>query len=142
MNLFNIRRAFEDKKRKNWEKLYWVIDLHDVVIEGKYNRFNEGATIFPGAKEFFDWASKRKDTVLILWTSSHKDAQHDILDKLAKDGIYFNYVDENPEIPSTELCDFSRKLYFNILLDDKAGFEGATDWLLIIEELKAIGEWQ
>jgi hypothetical protein len=141
MNPFNIRRAFADKKRKNWEKLYWAIDLHDVIIEGKYNKFNEGANIFPYAREFFKWANSRKDTVLILWTSSHKDAQQNILDKLAKEGITFHYVDENPEVPTTELCDFDRKFYFNVLLDDKAGFEGETDWKLIIDELTAIGEY-
>lgn len=141
MNAFNIRRAFEDKKRKNWEKLYWAIDLHDVVIQGKYNKFNDGAEIFPYAREFFAWAKSRTDMVLILWTSSHKDAQQNILDKLAKEGITFNYVDENPEVPTTELCDFARKFYFNVLLDDKAGFEGETDWKLIIDELTAIGEW-
>jgi hypothetical protein len=141
MNAFNIRRAFADKKRKNWDRLYFAIDLHDVVIQGKYNKFNEGAEIFPYVREFFAWAVARKDIVLILWTSSHKEAQDNILDKLAKDGITFNYVDENPEVPTTELCDFDRKFYFNVLLDDKAGFEGETDWKLIIDELKAIGEY-
>jgi hypothetical protein len=141
MNVFNIRRAFRDKKEKKWDKLYWCIDLHDVVIEGKYNKFNEGAAIFPHAKDFFRWACNREDIILILWTSSHADAIEEITSRLFDDGIMFDYVNSNPEVESNSLCEFDKKFYFNILLDDKAGFEGATDWKLVIDELKAIGEW-
>jgi hypothetical protein len=141
MNPFNIRRAFREKKEKGWQRLYWCIDLHDVVIEGKYNKFNEGAQIYPNAKEFFQWANKRDDTILILWSSSHSDALDKILLTLGEQGIRFHFVNTNPLEKNNHLCDFNKKLYFNILLDDKAGFEGVTDWKLIIDELKAIGEW-
>jgi hypothetical protein len=142
MNVFNIRRAFQQKREKNWDLLYWCIDLHDVVIEGKYNLYNEGAKIYPNAREFFQWAQKRDDMVLILWSSSHNHALFKTLNNLREQGIEFDYFNANPEEADTKLCDFSKKFYFNILLDDKAGFEGETDWGLIIEELKAIGEWK
>jgi hypothetical protein len=142
MNPFNIRRTFEDKKRKGWERIYIAIDLHDTVIEGKYNRFNEGANIFPYAREFFKWAVDRDDVILILWTSSHDDAIKKTLAWLREEGIYFDYINKNPLETTNQLCDFDKKFYFNILLDDKAGFEGETDWKLIIDELKAIGEYE
>ena len=141
MNVFNIRRAFEDKKRKGWDRLYFAIDLHDTIIEGKYNKFNEGANVFPYATEFFKWAHSRKDIVLILWTSSWDDALDKTLQRLVEDHIWFDYINENPEVQNSELCDFNKKFYFNVLLDDKAGFVGETDWKLIIDELKEIGEW-
>lgn len=141
MNLFNIERAFKDKKRRNWDRLYVCVDLHDVVIQGKYNRHNEGAEYFPGAARVLKQLSFRKDIVLILWTSSHDDATEDILKRMRGDGIEFRYVNENPECPNTELCHFGNKFYFNILFDDKAGFEGVTDWILIEAELKRLGEW-
>jgi hypothetical protein len=141
MNIFNIRRAFEQKREKGWKKLYWCVDLHDVVIEGKYNKFNEGAAIFPHAKEFFQWANKRKDMILILWTSSYEEALDKTLLRLGEEGILFHFVNANPLEKNNSLCDFNKKFYFNILLDDKAGFDGATDWGLIINELKEIGEW-
>jgi hypothetical protein len=87
MNAFNIRRAFRDMKEKGWSRLYWCIDLHDVVIEGKYNKFNEGAAIFPHAKEFFHWANKRKNMILVLWTSSYEDALEKTLLRLGEEGI-------------------------------------------------------
>ncbi len=142
MNIFNIQKAFEDKKRRNWEKLYVCVDVHDVILEGKYNLMNEGASFMPNALKVLQNLSKRSDMVLIMWTSSH-DAPVESLQKLFKsNGINFPYVNENPECPTTALCNFNKKLYFNILLDDKAGFVGETDWFLIEEELKRIGEWK
>lgn len=142
MNIFNIERAFNDKKRRNWEKLFVCVDVHDVILEGKYNLMNEGASYMPNSlKVLWNW-SQRSDISLILWSSSHITPTAKVLDDLAKHGVYFDYVNSNPECQNTTLCDFSKKFYFNILLDDKAGFEGATDWFLIEKELRRIGEWE
>ena len=37
-------------------------------------------------------------------------------------------INNNPEFKKTDICDFTEKFYFDILLDDKAGFEGEKDW--------------
>lgn len=142
MNCFNIKNAFEEKKTKNWDKLYWAIDLHGTIIEGKYNKYNEGATIYPNAAEVLKYLYSRTDMRLILWTSSHKDAIDKTLVAFELwTGIKFHYINENPECINTELCDFTEKFYFNILLDDKAGFNGPTDWKVIKNVLKQLGEW-
>jgi hypothetical protein len=136
VNIFNIQRAFQEKKERCWDTLYIAIDLHHTLIEGKYNKFNEGAEIYPYAKEFFAWANKRTDICLILWTSSHKEAIEDILARLNQEGIFFQYINKNPEATSNELCDFGQKFYFNVLIDDKSSFEGETDWVLVCRELE------
>jgi hypothetical protein len=59
-----------------------------------------------------------------------------------KHDLQFHYVNHNPECPSDELCDFSKKFYMNILLDDKAGFDATTDWLEIKNELIKLGDWK
>lgn len=143
MTIFNIERAFQQKKERNWPKLFWCIDLHDVIIAGKYNKFNVGAELFPGAQEVLQNLYARSDMCLILWTSSHNDALKNITDRLYFSyGIKFHYFSENPECPNTELCDFSKKFYFNILLEDKSSFDGpGGDWNLIKQELIRIGEW-
>lgn len=123
-----ITHAFEQKIIRKWDKLYWAIDLHETVIEGKYNRFNEGANIFPDAKEVLDYLYHSKSHKTMLWTSSWNDAVDDILKRY---DLKFHYFNENPECPSTDLCNFSKKPYFNIMLDDKGGFEPETDWLEI-----------
>lgn len=141
MTPFNIPKAFEDKAKRGWKKLYWAIDLHDTIIPGTYSKFNEGRELYPHALEVLRLLTGREDMCLILYTSSHHESVQDIMKWLNAQNIWFDYVNENPECPSTDLCDFDAKLYFNILLDDKAGFYGPTDWLLVKETLQNIGEW-
>ena len=141
MNIFNLERCFEEKKKRGWTRIYVCIDVHDVILEGKYNRFNEGAEYFPNALNVLRRWTEKKEICLILWSSSHNDAISKVYDNLAKEGVHFDYINSNPECPNTHLCDFGKKFYFNILLDDKAGFEGKTDWFLIEKELRRLGEW-
>lgn len=133
-----IKRTYEQKNLRKWEVLFWCIDLHDVIIEGKYSKFNEGREFAPGANRVLKFLSGRYDTRLILWTSSHKGPIKDIRDWMAESSVLFDYVNENPMCESTDLCSFDKKFYFNLLLDDKAGFDWRTDWLEIERALKEI----
>lgn len=139
-----ILKAFQKKAKFGWKKyksLYWAIDLHDVIIPGTYTRNNEGRQFYPFAEEVLKWFTDRKDMCIILYTSSHKDSIYDILSWLGNFGICFDYVNENPECENSDLCDFSSKIYFDILLEDKAGFYGMEDWKNIKETLQDLGEW-
>ena len=127
-----ITDTYKIQKSKNWNKLYWIIDLHDTIITGTYNKFNEGAIIFPYAKETLDCLYNHNLHQSILWTSSHDDAIDDILKRF---DVRFNYYHINPECPNTDLCKFDRKLYFNFILDDKALFDPTTDWEEIYKTL-------
>jgi hypothetical protein len=139
-----IKRTYEQKNVRGWKTLFWCIDLHDVIIEGTYSKFNEGRKLAPYAGRVLRFLTgeadglRREDSGLILWTSSHEEPVADILKWLESEGIKFDYVNENPECPNTELCDFERKFYFNILLDDKAGFNWKTDWAEIDRALKEV----
>lgn len=142
MNLFNIERSFRQMKERNWKCLYWCIDLHDTIIEGKYKLHNDNAQIFPHATNVLKYLSDREDQKLILWTSSHDEPTSEILKTMKDKGIHFDYINCNPECINTDLCNFDKKFYFNILLDDKAGFDGQYDWYMIHLELRRIGEWK
>lgn len=54
---------------------------------------------------------------------------------MKKDDIIFNGFNENLEAENTIYGDYSKKPYFNILLEDKAGFEPEKDWLDIYHYL-------
>jgi len=58
-----------------------------------------------------------------------------IQDVVQRFDLNFNAINCNSECPNTSLCDFQDKFYFNFLLDDKAGFDGAKDWREIYEAL-------
>lgn len=138
----SIIRAEQMKKKRGWDTLYYAVDLHDTVVWSTYTK--EEATpshFFPGAIEALNYISqRRKDIVLILYTSSYTEYIQPYLDSFKTRGIYFKYHNENPECPSTDIGDFSKKFYFNVLFDDKAGFNPTKDWedvlnlLLILEQ--------
>jgi hypothetical protein len=139
-----IKTAFNKKMRRGWDKwahMYWAIDLHDVIIPGTYTRNNEGRQFYPHAKEVLRWLSKRNDMSLILFTSSHEDSIKDIINWLTDNEIVFDYVNENPECKDSELCSFASKFYFDVMLEDKAGFVGISDWLEVKKTLEDLGEW-
>jgi len=143
MNLFNIRRTFEMQKARGWTETYWCIDLHGTIIpSGKGPDDNTDAEKFyPGALEVLQWLTRRKDIMMILWTSTPPSRLPNVLEFLKFYSIRFDYINENPHALNTPRSDFSKKFYFSVLLDDRAGFEPGTDWLLIKKELIAIGEW-
>lgn len=142
MTIFNLERTFNDKRIRRWQNIYWCIDLHDVILEGKYSLMNDGAKYCPNAIKVLKMLTNKPETVLILWTSSYPAPISKAVDALEKEGVKFKYINWNPDCPNDHLCDFGRKFYFNILLDDKAGFEASKDWFAIEAELKRLGEWK
>jgi len=125
----HILKVLEQKRRRpDWTHIFWAIDLHDTIITGKYNRNNEGATVYPYAQFCLAHLLQCQEHKSILWTSSHPDAIKGALERF---DLAFHYINQNPDCPNTELCDFSHKFYFNVLLDDKAGFNGEEDWFTI-----------
>ena len=120
-----INHIQKQKIERKWQKLYWCIDLHDTIITGTYNRFNDGAIIYPYAKQTLDYLFNSPDHYTILWTSSYMTSIQDVVQRF---DLNFNAINCNPECPNTQLCDFQAKFYFNLLLDDKAGFDGNNDW--------------
>ena len=139
-----INTAFRKKEERgwdNWPKVFWAIDLHDVIIPGNYTRNNDDKDFYPCAQKVLQWLTNREDMCLILFTCSHDEATKSILEWLEDRKIRFDYVNENPECADSELCTFKNKFYFDILLEDKAGFNGVSDWYNIVNSLNALGEW-
>lgn len=140
MNIFNIKRAFRMMKERGWDRIYWLIDLHDTVFEGDYRVGSVGGEFYPRAKEVLQRLSQREDVVLIIWSCSYGEIIQDTIEWFREHGIQIDYGNENPECPDTPRASFDKKFYFNIILDDKAGFVGETDWHLVEQELNDIEE--
>lgn len=73
-----------------------------------------------------------------MWTCSnhrHVVIYNEIFKQL---GINFDYTNENPEVDHKEASgDYSVKLYANVIMDDKGGFEPDVDWDDLHEYLKS-----
>lgn len=122
-----FEEAWEKKNKRGWQYVYIMVDLHGVVLPSNYHVKNDLRYINPFAKECLQYLSSQEDAILILWSSSHAEEILAVRHWMAKDNIFFRLVNENPYEQNTQYADFSKKPYFSIVLDDKAGFE-PTDW--------------
>ena len=62
-----------------------------------------------------------------MYTCSHPNEIQEYLEFFEKNNIRFKYVNENPEVPDAAYGYYQDKFYFNVLFEDKAGFETA-EW--------------
>ncbi|MGL5831504.1 MAG: hypothetical protein ACRCZE_05160 [Candidatus Altimarinota bacterium] len=132
-----IEAALARKELQGWEKTYWLFDLHDTVISSTYHK-DKVEEFYPHALEVLRILNDREDVCLILFTSSHEDKIEVYLEKFKGLGIKFEYVNENPEATNSDYANFDRKLYFNVLFDDKAGFHPLKEWKLVRDYLEGL----
>ena len=133
-----IEKAFATKERRGWEKTYWAFDIHETILEPNWVAGVLPKTFYPGAREALQMISKREEIVSILYTCSYPAEIADYLAYFRENHIHFNYVNENPEVKNTGFGNFDKKPYFNVLFEDKAGFDAEQDWFEVVALLKEI----
>lgn len=106
--------------------IYIAVDIHGTILVPTRNK-KENFEYLPNAKECLQYLSKLNFIKLIIYSSSYNEKIKEYLDRFEIDGIKFDYSMDNPEILSNNYADFSKKFYFDLLLDDKCGFE-CSDW--------------
>ena len=125
-----FEKAFETAKKKNWDKIYIGVDLHETCLKPTWQK-DLSKDFYPYAKEVLQILSKRKDICLILWSCSLPEVNKQYSDFFKENDIIFDYINENLECKSTEYADFETKLYFSVGLDDKFGFDPDEDWEIL-----------
>lgn len=132
-----IKRAYQVMQERQWDTVYWSIDLHGVCFSSSYER---GGYSFVNAEAIaaLQAISARPESRLILWSSCHLEEQPDIIAFFMAHNIRIDYFNANPEIPNTLTGDFGSKFYFSVLLDDKAGFDPDTAWAEISAHLATL----
>lgn len=128
--LLAFNKAFARKEREHWDKIYVLVDIHDTIFESSYSD-DEQFIVNPGAIEALQMMTLSKEISLILWTSTYEEKTKVYIDYLSKYNIHFDMINENTEVSNTSLGCFDKKLYFNIGIDDKFGFDASQDWKMI-----------
>jgi len=130
-----IQKMFKHSFSKEWYETYWAFDLHGTIIKPTYK--GTEVIYYPHAKETLQILTKRPDIKMILWTSSFPNEIKEYIDRFEKDGIHFDAVNENPGISSKNgnFGYYENKFYFNVLFDDKAGFDPNTEWYQVLDFL-------
>ena len=132
-----LTNHFTYKKERNWDKTYWAFDIHGTILKPNYQYGNTPDEFYPMAKETLQLISNLDDVCMFLYTCSHPHEIQEYLNLFEADGIHFDYVNENPEVP-TQLNgygNYDKKPYMNVLFEDKAGFDPEQDWALVYKLL-------
>jgi hypothetical protein len=121
----HIKDRREKQLSGKWTNLYWCIDLHGVILP--INREHKDI-MEPYAKsiETLHHLSSLDNQKLILWTSTSNERIESVIKWFLNNDVQFDYFNKNEDCVSKEYADFSGKFYFDILLDDKAGFDPET----------------
>ncbi|GAA0891342.1 hypothetical protein GCM10009122_10210 [Fulvivirga kasyanovii] len=131
-----IKKAFAQAKEKNWDKTFWAFDIHETIIKPNWSEHKIPTEFYPLAKEALQLISKRKDVSRILFTCSHPNEIEKYLAFFREHDIHFDHVNGNPEIISKKYGYYEKKPYFNVLFEDKAGFDPYEDWEEVIKLVK------
>lgn len=124
-----IERAYKKAKEKQWDKLYWAIDLHGTCLKSNYE-LDKHEWINDDVRNCMDHILHLPESKVIIWTSTDINQKESVKDLLEEAGC-ISYWNCNPEVSNTETGCFDEKFYFDILLDDKAGFDPEIDWKVI-----------
>lgn len=124
-----IESAFSRAKSEKWWKLYVAVDVHGVLFEST-SKTERQRIFLPGAIDALRYLSGRKDVDLILFTCSWPEEVEEILSLCKKHGIFFTRTYQNTEVENDARGYYDYKPYYNVLLDDKAGFV-PSDWGIV-----------
>jgi hypothetical protein len=126
-------RAFE----KRWYETYWAFDLHGTIIKPTYKDPSWPAEYYPDAKKTLQILTKRPDVKMILWTSSFPHEIKQYVSQFEVDEIHFDAINQNPGISSKNgnFGYYEEKFYFNVLFEDKAGFNPYKEWKQVYDFL-------
>lgn len=135
----SVEETFKLRKERNWDKLYVAIDLHGtIIVPGRLISLQ----VYPEAARGLKYLNSIDYISLILFTSTRIEMLQEFYNWCNKHDIKFDYLNENPECSSSNHDgDYTKKFYYNILLDDRAGFDYSTDWKILcdtIERLKNV----
>ncbi len=132
-----IRAFKEANKRKiarNWDTLYILLDIHATVMVPNWDGVSKD--FYPHCLDALRKINSDKTYKIIMWTCSKKEDREHYKMLLEKEGIDIYAVNENPDTEGVlNWGDYSQKLYCNILLDDKSGFDANTEWEEILNYL-------
>lgn len=131
-----IEKMFKHANERKWYETYWFIDLHGVISKPDYRKKSKEVIYYPYVKQILQYITNhRPDIIMILFTSSYPDEIESYMKQFTEDGIIFKYVNENPEVSDAKgsFGCYDKKPYYNVLIDDKCGFDPNLDWKPIYE---------
>lgn len=126
-----IDKAFTRMKERNWDYIYFYFDIHETISHPDYGTVPM-IEFYEHAKDVLQYLSKRPDVRLGLYTCSYPEQIKAYVKIFKEHGIHFDSANnKNDDVDDTKYGYYRDKPYFNVLFEDKAGFDAEEDWLKI-----------
>ena len=135
-----IKKAYINKDKKNWDKLYFFFDIHETILVPDYGE-DKPLEFYPWAKEILSFLSKQEDIVMCIYTCSYPKEINKYVGFFKEHEIEFTYINDNPEAENNSYGFYEDKPYFNVLFEDKAGFDAKEDWVKILQYYLSKDSW-
>ena len=132
-----ITRAYQILEERNWDTIFWAVDLHGTCIKSNYDNSRFEFVCEP-CVDTLNFLQTLPETKLIAWSSCFDEDFAKVRELFAENNIHFDFFNENPLVSNTQTGNFDSKFYFSILLDDKAGFDPHEDWEKIMQHVGEI----
>jgi hypothetical protein len=124
-----IERQYKKQMTQQWYESYYLIDMHGVIIRPNHKeKLVDRLDFYDFAQRSLQMLTSRPDIRMILYTCSHEYQIKHYTNLLSMDDIEFDYINDNPEIGEDDYGDYTHKPYFDVYLDDKAGFDAEREW--------------
>lgn len=130
--------AFIRFKNNNLKYIYILIDIHGTVFPPPLNGNYENFIFYPYAKEVLKFFSDYQYFKIILWTGTIYKRINKIINLFNENNIKIDFINENIDFIKNDKSNYlnlPQKLYFDIGIDDRCGFNPEIDWKLIYEYL-------
>ena len=134
-----LLKSFEKAKVDLVDKFYIAINIENAIFKDPENNNMYCYPIDPykNALEILSKISKRDDIKIIFISNIDNYFISKIFHFLKKNGLESNYLfGENPEVTYANKKYFKpNNFYYNILLDERSGFNPTIDWVVLDEFL-------
>lgn len=133
-----IEKMFAHAFEREWYETFWAFDVHGTVLVPTFRKNSMDSEFYPWAMETLQLISKRKDIVMIMFTSSYPEEIKHYQKMFEENNIHFDFINENPTVADNlgNFGFYENKFYFNAMFDDKAGFNPETEWFQIFSLLR------
>lgn len=116
-----IQKAYDQFALHKWEHIYFALDVHGTVASPDYKAASR--ELYDVVVEPLQVISRLPEVQIILFTCCQKHDYPAYYKLFERYGIRIFRINDNPAVANTKTGCFDKKFYFNILADDKAGFE-------------------
>jgi hypothetical protein len=116
-----IKNAYEQFNLRGWDKIYFALDIHGTVADSDYK--TSSRELYRTAVEPLQVISNLPEVDIILFSCCYPADYDKYYELFDRNGILIKDFNKNSEVHNTKTGCFDSKFYFNIVADDKAGFE-------------------